>query len=186
VQSSRFLQRLLLLTLHQPEFRTVAGSLQYSVKTILLGIYGTAPTAALHILISAPQPKLVQIDYPERMKGLIDLSKCEWITHFRLFCILHRKVALSGFEPATYRSRNRHVIRSAPANICCMPMHGRQVRKYFLIRCIFTRFTGISVYGWRKRVNFKQLCLKLLRFALGLLFCFKYWLTRLKYYTWTR
>jgi len=47
------------------------------------------------------------------MKGLVGLSKCEWITYSMLLRV--EKVSLPGFEPATYRSRSRHANHSATA-----------------------------------------------------------------------
>jgi len=45
-----------------------------------------------------------------RIKGLVDLSKCEWITYSRLLRV--EKVTPPGFEPATCISRNRHANKS--------------------------------------------------------------------------
>jgi len=48
------------------------------------------------------------------MKGLVGLSKCEWITYSRLLRV--EKDSPPGFEPATYRSRSRHTNHSAAAS----------------------------------------------------------------------
>jgi len=47
------------------------------------------------------------------MKGLVGLSKCEWITYSRILRV--EIVSPPGFEPATYRSRSRHTNHSATA-----------------------------------------------------------------------
>jgi len=47
------------------------------------------------------------------MKGLVGLSKCEWITYSSLLCV--EKVSPPGFEHTTYRSRSRHANHSATA-----------------------------------------------------------------------
>jgi len=47
------------------------------------------------------------------MKGLVSLSKCEWLTYSKLLRV--EKVAPPGFEPATYISRNEQVNYSATA-----------------------------------------------------------------------
>jgi len=48
-----------------------------------------------------------------RMKGLVGLTKCEYITYSRLLRV--EKVAPLGFKPATYRSRSRYANHTATA-----------------------------------------------------------------------
>jgi len=70
-KSSRFLQRLLFLTLQRPEL-----ALRCWLLVGKTNVYGTVPTAALRILIFSPtstrqefvpQPKLMPIDRPRKV-----------------------------------------------------------------------------------------------------------------------
>jgi len=50
---------------------------------------------------------------PEMMKGLLGLSKCEWVTYSRTIRV--EIVPPPGIEPATNKSKNRHAHHSATA-----------------------------------------------------------------------
>jgi len=63
-----------------------------------LAYYSLAPQVRERTL--TPKPKLVLIYRPERIKGLVGSSKCEWIIYLRLLRV--EKLAPPGSELATY------------------------------------------------------------------------------------